>query len=120
MVLNAFPDTSRTEIGTVVKYMCRRDFRFGTGINTALIECTNQRRWFPDVGDCQGKGRHIGILNIVEYASTVTEMKIKKNRLIQAGALEQHFRCLIMSLSLPLSMSLPLPLPMSLSLSLLL
>ena len=53
-VTNAFADTNATAIGTIVTYNCTGDFRFPSGVDTAQIQCTAKREWFPDVGNCRG------------------------------------------------------------------
>ena len=54
---NAFADTNAAEIGTIVTYTCQGGLRFRSGIDTAQIQCTTHREWFPDVDSCQGNGR---------------------------------------------------------------
>ncbi|KAK2161574.1 hypothetical protein NP493_1573g00038 [Ridgeia piscesae] len=54
-VTNAIADTNATAIGTIITYVCLGDFRFPSGVNTAQIQCTAKREWFPDIGNCQGR-----------------------------------------------------------------
>ncbi|KAI0241149.1 hypothetical protein LSAT2_001106 [Lamellibrachia satsuma] len=54
-VTNAFADTNAAEIGTIVTYTCQGGLRFRSGIDTAQIQCTTHREWFPDVDSCQDR-----------------------------------------------------------------
>ena len=53
-VTNAFTNSKSLVVGTIVKYTCRGDRLFPSGINTAETECTSSRVWVPHLEDCQG------------------------------------------------------------------
>ena len=51
---NAVADSKALVVGTIVKYTCKGDRLFPSGIDTAETQCTGSGGWDPQLEDCQG------------------------------------------------------------------